>query len=458
MFERKLDALTPPAGAPLTLDGIDFRGRDWARRLYEPNRYAMLHGGRAGGKTTAMAELVVWTAAQERCRIVCARQFATNIDLSVKPAIEDVARRLEPGRWRFDRYLLTHKRTGARVDFQGLDRNPEAMRSWHDVKLVWVEEAQFLTATVWEVLRNSVRADGSRLALTYQPIVRAGPAWDMRSDPPPDAYVRQVLWSDNPHLPATMEAERQLCLEREPDRYAHVWQGEPDDGDEASIVLSWPKLIDAVGDHGANAGGDGSAVVGFDVSGEGSNYHAAVVRRGDVVVRWDRWQSTLVDAVKRVSVLADEHEAGEVRYDAGGVGGGVAGLWPDEAMRVWRTEGENFGGAVKSPGTLYTESVTNGERFRRRNAQMAWGVRDLLADGRLRIDRGGGEDAQELVRQLAQPRRRPTLDGRIDIEKGEPSPDLYDATVLAFSPLSDAGLVAPGRAAGRAFYTLPTRR
>ena len=43
--------------------------------------------------------------------------------------------------------------------------------------------------------------------------------------PPPSAVVVKVGWEDNPHLPATLEAERRYMLEVDPEACEHVWGG-----------------------------------------------------------------------------------------------------------------------------------------------------------------------------------------------------------------------------------------
>ena len=51
--------------------------------------------------------------------------------------------------------------------------------------------------------------------------------------------MRRVSYADNPWFPAVLEAERQWDLKRDPDKYAHVWDGAYQRHSEARVFRNW---------------------------------------------------------------------------------------------------------------------------------------------------------------------------------------------------------------------------
>ena len=105
----------------------------------------------------------------------------------------------------------------------------------------------------------------------------------------------------------------------------------------------------------------------------------------------------------------------------------------------------------------YSARSTNAQQFSRRNAQMAWGVRHHVvgdhADLQILQDAPQNIGMERYLSQLAQPVWDHDVSVRVRIDKGEPSPDAYDATVLAFAEESRRGLRAPGFTPSRGIGT-----
>ena len=108
---------------------------------------------------------------------------------------------------------------GGTIMFQGLAvHNAESVKSLENCHVAWCEEAQSL----------SIRAEGSQIWFSWNPR-RKSDAVDefLRGGQAPDnSIVVKANWRDNPWFPAVLEEERNLDLERYPDRYHHVWEGD----------------------------------------------------------------------------------------------------------------------------------------------------------------------------------------------------------------------------------------
>lgn len=196
--------------------------------LLKPARYKGAKGGRGSGKSHFFAELLV-----ERCllnpgtRWVCIREVQKSLKESAKRLIEDKINKLKaPG------FIIQNDRIitpgNGIIIFMGMqDYNAESIKSLEGFDGGWCEEAQTLTARSLQLLRPTIRNEGSELWFSWNPRRRAD-AVDkfFNSDKrPADAVVVTVNFYDNPFFPDVLETERLHDLEHYPDEYDHVWLG-----------------------------------------------------------------------------------------------------------------------------------------------------------------------------------------------------------------------------------------
>ena len=436
---------------------IDFTGRPWAVPLYVPGRYKVLHGGRGSGKTVSMAEALLWRAEQQpRGRFLCGREFGNSITDSVHAELENlIVDRDLPG-WRVRRYVIEHV-NGSRISFRGLARNLQSIRGFSRARIAWIDEAQFLQDRTWEVVRNTIRADGSELWLSLNPEEPAGPAYRLINDSPPDCYVAQVNWRDNPHFPSVLEAERQEAMRSDPVRYSHIWEGAWDTGG-LNRVLPIGLLMRRVAATAPPSSSDERPQVGFDVSGDGRDRGCIVARQGPVVKHIEMLHGDTIPQAKRVHAFCMDVGASVLSVDAGGVGAVAASWIRNQEYVPYQLREVLFGSAPAGAKTKYSARSTNAQQFSRRNAQMAWGVRHHVvgdhADLVILHDAPQNIGMEAYLSQLAQLVWDYDASMRVRIDKGTPSPDAADATLLAFAEESRRGLRAPGfrRQAGFATF------
>jgi phage terminase large subunit-like protein len=203
-------------------------------KVFEPllgkARYKGAHGGRGSGKSHHFAEAVV-----ERCieqpgtRIVCVREVQRSLKESVKRLVEDkiIAFGVGP-MFRVLTDSIIAPGNGI-ILFQGMqDHTAESIKSLEGFNVAYVEEAQTLTERSLEMLRPTIRADGSELWFSWNPRHAADPVDKLLrgENPPPDACVVSVNYDDNPFFPAELEIERIFDQQHRFDRYGHVWLGE----------------------------------------------------------------------------------------------------------------------------------------------------------------------------------------------------------------------------------------
>ena len=116
-----------------------------------------------------------------------------------------------------------------------------------------------------------------------------------------------------------------------------------------------------------------------------------------------------------------------------------------------------FGGAVEGPDVWYTRGYNNKQFFHRRNAQMGWAMR-LRAQATERLLNGGEVEpgsclfidpeirhVEDFMAELSQPEWEDDT-GPMKVDKtpeDAPSPNRYDAAILAFAGDSRYGLKKP---------------
>jgi phage terminase large subunit len=196
--------------------------------------YRGAYGGRGSGKTRTFAMMTavrahMWAQAGERGMILCAREFMNSLDESsmaeVKAAIRS-APWLEPHFDIGEKYIRTRD---GRIEyaFTGLRHNLESIKSKARIRLLWIDEAEPVSDTAWDVAIPSVREEDAEIWVTWNP-KRRGSATDRRfkQDTPSRSKIVELNWRDNKRFPAILDRKRREDMEKRPDSYDHIWEGD----------------------------------------------------------------------------------------------------------------------------------------------------------------------------------------------------------------------------------------
>ncbi|TAK84212.1 MAG: PBSX family phage terminase large subunit [Betaproteobacteria bacterium] len=197
--------------------------------LFEPRRYKVAYGGRGSAKSWSFARALLLKGLERPLRVLCAREVMRTIADSVHLLLSDQIEHL--GLKSFFQVQETHisGTNGSEFLFAGLrQQDAGKIKSFEGVDIAWVEEAQALSERSLDILIPTVRKGASELWFSFNPELDTDPVYRrLVVAPPPDAWVKKVTWRDNPWFPSVLEQERLLLLERDPDAYRHVWEGEP---------------------------------------------------------------------------------------------------------------------------------------------------------------------------------------------------------------------------------------
>lgn len=196
--------------------------------LFQPFRYKVFYGGRAGARSWSFARALLIRGIQRPTRILCAREVQNSIKDSVYKLLKDQIR----GLGMLSAYrILDHEIrgvNGTEFTFVGLSvMTEESIKSYEGYDIVWVEEAKTVTESSWKILIPTIRKEDSEIWISFNPELSTDYTYQyFVLNPPPGAVVVKVNYKDNPWFPAVLEAERLHCLKNDPDGYANIWGGE----------------------------------------------------------------------------------------------------------------------------------------------------------------------------------------------------------------------------------------
>lgn len=210
--------------------------------LLAPSRYKGAHGGRGSGKSHFFAELLIERCVSEKIDAVCVREIQRSLKQSVKKLLEAKIEALGVGALFEVQEAQINGPHGGLIVFVGMQNHTaESIKSLEGYDIAWVEEAQSLSQRSLDLLRPTIRKEGSEIWFSWNPSFGTDPvdAFLRNDEPPPGAVVVQANYRDNPWLPEVLRHEMEYDRDRDPDKYAHVWLGEYQKNSEARVFRNW---------------------------------------------------------------------------------------------------------------------------------------------------------------------------------------------------------------------------
>lgn len=196
--------------------------------LFEPanSRYRVLFGGRGGAKSWGVARALLILAAKDKLRVLCAREYQTSIKDSVHKLLSDQIADLGlDGFYEITQASIRGK-NGSEFFFVGLKNNISNVKSFEGVDICWVEEAQTVSKTSWNVLIPTIRKEKSEIWVTFNPELETDDTFQrFVAHPPKDCVIEKINWYDNPWFPETLRIEKDNLKERDIEAYNTVWEG-----------------------------------------------------------------------------------------------------------------------------------------------------------------------------------------------------------------------------------------
>ena len=194
--------------------------------LFEPSRYKVLYGGRGSGKSWGVARALLLMGMNKPIRVLCARELQNSITDSVHALLADQIKTLNLESFYEIQNTVIYGKNGTEFLFAGLKHNVTKIKSFEGVDVCWVEEAQTVSKSSWDVLLPTIRKDGSEIWITFNPELDTDETYKrFVIVPPANAVVQKVNWSDNPWFPQVLRDEKDDLKARDMDAYLNVWEG-----------------------------------------------------------------------------------------------------------------------------------------------------------------------------------------------------------------------------------------
>jgi len=192
-------------------------------------RHIVLYGGRASGKSTSVALSLLILGMNKKLRILCTREVQNSIADSVHKLLSDLISKYKLNTWEVQKDIIRNKQTGSEIFFKGLHNNSQSIKSIEGIDIVWVEEAQSVSADSINTLVPTIRKAGSRLIWTFNRLTENDPVWELIVKKADDRTFVQRINSDAIELLLSKEIieEREKMRIDNPEMFEHVWLGEP---------------------------------------------------------------------------------------------------------------------------------------------------------------------------------------------------------------------------------------
>lgn len=209
--------------------------------LFSPYRYKAFHGGRGSAKSHSVAAALVTLGAQRPMRIGCYREVMRSLANSVKRLLDDKIKELGLEAHYNSTQFGIEGINGTSFLFGGLRTNPDAIKSTEGLDVAWIEEADRASQNSLDLLTPTLRKPGSELWVTWNRRTAKDPVDVMflGGTPPPDSYVRQVSWRDNPWFPQVLRNEMEWMKRRDHDKWRHIWEGDLLKRSNARVFNNW---------------------------------------------------------------------------------------------------------------------------------------------------------------------------------------------------------------------------
>jgi phage terminase large subunit len=413
---------------------------------------------------SSMAAMIGCTA---RTRFLCVRRFQNKIKESVYTLI---AQRIEAfGIKGYDVRAADIKHSnGSEFVFYGIERNFDEIKSFEGADILWIEEAHNLSKEQWEVLRPTIRKEGSEIWVSFNPRFMTDFVYQrFIVNPPDNCIVRMINYDENPNLSQTALADIDELRRESQAEYEHIYLGVPK-AESNDVIIKYAWVLAAVNaDKKLFIEPSGQRRVGFDVADGGDDKNALVAAHGGHVTHIEEWEGegdSILKSASKVHRLAVMLKA-EIRYDSIGVGASCGAKFGElNETKQTEVQYQRFvaSGKVLNPERFYSEhcEVKNKDYYANAKAQAWLDIADRLRKTYNAVTIGEHiephevisispecEHIEKLAAELSAPFRQYDALDKVKVEskkdmakRGIKSPNLADAFIMALCDIDSGPL------------------
>jgi phage terminase large subunit len=272
--------------------------------------------------------------------IVCVREVQKTIQHSVKKLLEDTIKYFGLEFFFDIKVASIDGINGSKFVFYGLQEyNADNIKSLEGADRCWVAEAQSISRRSINILRPTIRKEGSVIWWDFNPRYETDPVWvDYIVNEDPNAEVLYLNWKDNPWFNDALRQEKDSDYARNEEEADHIWKGMLRSMGDKFVCPS--ALVDIAINNNIEYT-QGTLVVGADIAHQGGDRIIFYRRHGNKIV--DKYISRYQDVPTTVRDLKTFMVDRSVilNIDNGHVGAAVADYMEQDGYIVNRI---NFGG------------------------------------------------------------------------------------------------------------------
>jgi hypothetical protein len=296
--------------------------------LLYPSRYKGAYGGRGSSKSYFFADLIIERCILKKTDAVCVREIQKSLDKSAKKLIESEIERLKVGHlFKIQKSQIVTPGGGV-IIFQGMqDHTADSVKSLEGFDIAWIEEADTLGQKSLDLLRPTIRKEGSEIWASWNPKNPYDPIdrFFRGADRPANSVSVEVNYPDNPFFPNVLRDEMEEDKKTDYPKYLHVWLGQYKlAGDMALIQLA--AVMAAVGNTLPESSyRHAPRILGVDCARYGDDETVICFRQGRKV-HWIRAFNNLNEmeiARKIINAIQEVHPQGVFMDVTGGYGAGA---------------------------------------------------------------------------------------------------------------------------------------
>lgn len=315
----------------------------WLHTETPPYRYYCYSGGRASGKSTAVAQSLILRASIQPITVLCAREFQNSITDSVYKLLTNTIEEFGLQGFEIRRDGISHV-NGSNFIFRGLHDNIQSIKSIEGIDVCWVEEAQTISKASLTTLIPTIRKPNSTLIFTWNPLTSHDPIWTYFISTDSEERLHQTChWHttfEDVHRLLSQDVIDMIEADKQTADYGHVWLGLPY-ADTNNQLISDTMINEAL----QRAATDGPVTFGVDVARYGSDRTALTIKKGNRIESLESWtHASIVDTAERIRLRASQQHPIDIRIDDTGVGGGLTDLLKTYGLPV---TGINYAGKAK---------------------------------------------------------------------------------------------------------------
>ncbi|MCP4393428.1 MAG: PBSX family phage terminase large subunit [Alphaproteobacteria bacterium] len=465
----------------------------------QPARFKVAYGGRGSAKTRTLVSIATNNVMCYGWRVVAFREVMKSIDDSIYQEFVDEIERRDLYKYFTIYKSYIQSNSGGIIKFDGLLRNTQKIKGYSGFDLAFLEEAEKISSESWKYLVPTMRKESSEIWVIFNPDTREDETYKKfvtncqypaEKDGKPYCIVKKINYTDNPRFPDNLRIDMEIMKEHDYDMYRHVYLGEPVSAGDFVVIK--PKWIDAAIDAHIKLGFEprGMKIAGFDPFDGGQDSHAYVARQGPVISNIKNWNTgDTGEGTRTVISLCKSDKVYDLQFDSIGIGAGVK----TEINRMITEDEETVEHSLARPLMLPAnlsvqkwvasakvlnpsqhiiqddpESPKNKDFYKNLKSQGWWSLRNRFEKTYKALTQGEKYDTDELISipsslkyrdELVSELSQPTYshpNGLILIDKkptGTKSPNLADATVMAFWPVPkldfNFGMISGGPAGSK---------